>query len=225
MSGLTANQAFKDAFARLKNKEIRYFIARVEGSEIVIEKEGEPSSTFEEFKASVPKEEPRFLLYDYEKKLDDGQNKSKMIFALYCPDSLPIAKKIPYTSSTMSMQGAAPHTSHMQVGRDTQPRSTTMKNSMSRPSLTNSELFILNHFIFKFKLMSAFSSYPRTVLRARRGLLRRRYRRLRAVPRRGGRSRRRRHHLLQPSEPSRHLFPIPGQLNGPARIRSRRLRR
>ena len=74
--------------------------------------------TFEEFKAAVPKDQPRFLLYDYEKKLEDGQNKSKMIFALYCPDSLPIAKKIPYTSSVMSVQGAAPHTSHIQVRYD-----------------------------------------------------------------------------------------------------------
>ena len=118
MSGLTANQAFKDAFARLKNKETRYFIALVDGSELVVEKEGELASSFEEFKAAVPKDQPRFLLYDYEKKLEDGQNKSKMIFALYCPDSLPIAKKIPYTSSVMSVQGAAPHTSHIQVRYD-----------------------------------------------------------------------------------------------------------
>ena len=72
MSGLTANQAFKDAFARLKNKESRYFIARIDGSEIVIENEGPPTATFEDFKGAVPKEEPRFLLYDYEKKMDDG---------------------------------------------------------------------------------------------------------------------------------------------------------
>ncbi len=47
--------------------------------------------------------------------MEDGQNKSKMIFCLYCPDSLGIAKKIPYTSSALSMQNAAPHTSHLQI--------------------------------------------------------------------------------------------------------------
>lgn len=116
MSGITASEEFKAAFARLKSKEIRYFIASVEASNVKVEKEGERDSTFEEFRAAVPKDQPRFLLYDYEKDMDDGQHKSKMIFAIYCPDSIKIAVKIPYTSSVMAMQSAAPHTSHIQVG-------------------------------------------------------------------------------------------------------------
>jgi cofilin len=78
-----AIQHFNDM--RMKRTH-RYVILKVEGSQAVLESVGAREATFDAFKEAMPKNEPRFAVYDLEFKKEDGRSESKVVFIMYSPD-------------------------------------------------------------------------------------------------------------------------------------------
>jgi hypothetical protein len=78
-----------EAFTELRMKSThRYMIMKIsdDRSSIEIEHLGEKEATFDEFKAKVIPNSPRFIIYDLCWKTDDGRAVSKICFINYNPD-------------------------------------------------------------------------------------------------------------------------------------------
>merc|ERR1711862_143693 len=67
--------------------------------EVVFEKACPPKSDFAEFVASLPASDCRYAVYDFEYKAEDGGDRGKIVFVLWCPDTAKIKSKMIYTSS------------------------------------------------------------------------------------------------------------------------------
>jgi len=58
---------------------------------VEIERVGERSADMEEFKANLPKDQGRWIVYDAEWKEDDGRKVGKILLIAYSPDANPDA--------------------------------------------------------------------------------------------------------------------------------------
>eukprot|EP00352_Strombidinopsis_acuminata_P006837 CAMPEP_0176368264 /NCGR_PEP_ID=MMETSP0126-20121128/22476_1 /TAXON_ID=141414 ORGANISM="Strombidinopsis acuminatum, Strain SPMC142" /NCGR_SAMPLE_ID=MMETSP0126 /ASSEMBLY_ACC=CAM_ASM_000229 /LENGTH=110 /DNA_ID=CAMNT_0017726451 /DNA_START=105 /DNA_END=437 /DNA_ORIENTATION=+ len=63
-----------------------------EVNEILLENKGARDATFDDFKAAMPADEPRYAIYDLEYNTEDGRKESKLLFIMYSPDSCVGAK-------------------------------------------------------------------------------------------------------------------------------------
>ena len=81
-------------------------------TEIVVEKTGEPTSTYDEFLGTLPEAECRWAVYDFDYKREDGGIRNKLtFFSWYVPSLIP-------THAHSSARRAIPSTlSVEQVGR------------------------------------------------------------------------------------------------------------
>lgn len=83
---------FEDAVAatykELFKRKHRFMVVKIniEDSMIVVENTGARDATFEDFKAAIPKDEPRYAAYDLEFDVDE-RKVSKVIFMLFNPDT------------------------------------------------------------------------------------------------------------------------------------------
>lgn len=86
----------------------KYLVFKLDndGSSYIIDKKGEPSSTFENFKNDVPKNEPRYLVYDLDIVTYDGRKENKIIFILYSPDNSNVKHKFTYSTGKERLKSA-----------------------------------------------------------------------------------------------------------------------
>merc|ERR1712224_154013 len=102
-SGVGVSDECVQKFQELKlGHKLRYVLYRLSDdlSEIVIDKEGQPSAEYTEFTAALPKDDCRYAVYDFEYDQPDGGGKrSKILFVLWSPDTAKIKSKMLYTSS------------------------------------------------------------------------------------------------------------------------------
>lgn len=73
----------KDAFLELQRKKAyRYVIFKIDEkkNEVVVEKTGKPSENYEDFTASLPENDCRYAVYDYDFVTSDNCQKSKIFF-------------------------------------------------------------------------------------------------------------------------------------------------
>ena len=54
-----------------------------------MEKVGDNSATFEEFKNSLPEKDVRFCVFNFEGTTKDGRNVSKLVYVFWSPDTAP----------------------------------------------------------------------------------------------------------------------------------------
>lgn len=91
-----------DTFTGLKMKSThRYLVLKINdsGDKIVIDKLGEKAETFENMTDALPDDEGRYIVFDYEKNLDDGRQLKKLLYIFWSPDTASIKKKVLYSNN------------------------------------------------------------------------------------------------------------------------------
>ncbi|MED6222808.1 Actin-depolymerizing factor 7 [Stylosanthes scabra] len=96
-------QIDKDAvvsFLELKAKRnYRFIVFRIENQEVVVEKLGCPEETYDDFTASLPANECRYAVFDFDFTTDENCQKSKIFFIAWSPDTSRVREKMVYASS------------------------------------------------------------------------------------------------------------------------------
>jgi len=68
-------------FLELKAKRnFRFIVFKIENYEVVVEKLGSPTETYEDFTASLPANECRYAVFDFDFTTNENCQKSKIFF-------------------------------------------------------------------------------------------------------------------------------------------------
>ncbi|KAK3220718.1 hypothetical protein Dsin_014688 [Dipteronia sinensis] len=87
-------------FLELKAKRnFRFIVFKIENQQVVVEKLGGPSETYDDFTASFPADECRYAVYDFDFITEENCQKSKIFFIAWSPDSSRVRMKMVYASS------------------------------------------------------------------------------------------------------------------------------
>jgi cofilin len=82
-SGMGVAEETKTSFLDLKRKKShRYVIFRIDDKEkeVIVEKQGAPWESYDDFTAALPSDDCRFAVYDYDFVTEDNCQKSKIFF-------------------------------------------------------------------------------------------------------------------------------------------------
>ncbi|XP_042414409.1 actin-depolymerizing factor 7-like [Zingiber officinale] len=102
VSGMAVNDDCKLKFLELKAKRTyRFIIYRIDEKlkQILVEKLGEPNLTYDDFTASLPANECRYAIYDFDFVTEENCQKSKIFFIAWSPDTSRVRSKMLYASS------------------------------------------------------------------------------------------------------------------------------
>eukprot|EP00730_Choanoeca_flexa_P003560 TRINITY_DN11442_c4_g2_i1.p1 TRINITY_DN11442_c4_g2~~TRINITY_DN11442_c4_g2_i1.p1 ORF type:complete len:141 (+),score=52.80 TRINITY_DN11442_c4_g2_i1:36-458(+) len=100
-SGVAVNDAVVEAFTQMKMKhDNKYMIMRISEdlTEIVVESTVK-SAEYTDFVSALPADDCRYAVYDFDYKLKDGGERSKLLFYVWCPDNSKIKSKMLYAAS------------------------------------------------------------------------------------------------------------------------------
>ena len=99
--GLRPSDDCINEYKELKmSQKYRYIIYKIEGeNKIVIESTGERTKTYEDFVASLPKDEPRYAIFDFSHTMANDRKVEKLVFVHWCPDDSKVKKRMISTSS------------------------------------------------------------------------------------------------------------------------------
>ncbi|XWS46066.1 hypothetical protein CRYUN_Cryun14cG0032500 [Craigia yunnanensis] len=67
--------------------------------QVIVEKLGSPEETYEDFTNSLPANECRYAVFDYNFTTDENCQKSKILFFAWSPDTSRVRNKMLYASS------------------------------------------------------------------------------------------------------------------------------
>ncbi|GAB4844472.1 Actin-depolymerizing factor 10 [Ancistrocladus abbreviatus] len=101
-SGMAVNDECKLKFLELKAKRnYRFIVFKIEEKlqQVMVEKLGGPNETYEDFTNSLPANECRYAVYDYNFTTDENCQKSKIFFFAWSPDTSKVRSKMLYASS------------------------------------------------------------------------------------------------------------------------------
>ncbi|GER43511.1 actin depolymerizing factor [Striga asiatica] len=101
-SGMAVHDDCKLRFLELKAKRThRFIIFKIEEKQkqVVVEKVGEPTQTYDDFCANLPADECRYAVYDFDFVTAENCQKSKIFFIAWSPDTSRIRNKMIYASS------------------------------------------------------------------------------------------------------------------------------
>eukprot|EP01120_Amphizonella_sp_Union-15-10_P017553 TRINITY_DN9783_c0_g2_i2.p1 TRINITY_DN9783_c0_g2~~TRINITY_DN9783_c0_g2_i2.p1 ORF type:complete len:142 (-),score=16.44 TRINITY_DN9783_c0_g2_i2:16-441(-) len=101
MTSVTVNNACLTEFSDFKLKKYRYLFFKISDDrhEIVLDKIGDSSRTYDDFLADLPDNEPRYVVYNFEYDAGyDGTN-SKVLFFSWAPDTSKIKDKMIYAGT------------------------------------------------------------------------------------------------------------------------------
>lgn len=73
--------------------------------EVVIEKKGERSKTFDDFVEDLPENDCRYGVIDVEFETKDGRPTSKIVFITWNPDTASVRPKMLYSGSKEAVKG------------------------------------------------------------------------------------------------------------------------
>ncbi|XP_042419076.1 actin-depolymerizing factor 7-like [Zingiber officinale] len=102
VSGMAVNDDCKLKFLELKAKRTyRFIIYKIDEKlkQILVEKFGEPNQTYDDFTASLPANECRYAIYDFDFVTEENCQKSKIFFIAWSPDTSRVRSKMLYASS------------------------------------------------------------------------------------------------------------------------------
>ncbi|KAK4408838.1 Actin-depolymerizing factor 2 [Sesamum angolense] len=89
-------------FMELKTKRThRFIVFKIEEKQkqVIVEKLGEPSQTYDDFTASLPADECRYAVYDFDFMTEENVPKSRIFFVAWSPDTARVRSKMIYASS------------------------------------------------------------------------------------------------------------------------------
>ncbi|KMT17538.1 hypothetical protein BVRB_2g037400 [Beta vulgaris subsp. vulgaris] len=101
-SGMAVDDQCKLKFLELKTKRTyRFIIFKIEEKQkqVIVEKVGEPSESYEDFAASIPADECRYAVYDFDFVTAENCQKSRIFFIAWSPDTAKVRSKMIYASS------------------------------------------------------------------------------------------------------------------------------
>ncbi|KAI3471133.1 hypothetical protein Pfo_027796 [Paulownia fortunei] len=99
-SGMAVEDECKLKFLELKAKRnYRFIIFKIEGQQVVVEKLGSPEESYDDFTASLPSDECRYAVFDFDFITNENCQKSKIFFIAWSPDTSKVRMKMVYASS------------------------------------------------------------------------------------------------------------------------------
>ncbi|CAK9164967.1 unnamed protein product [Ilex paraguariensis] len=101
-SGIAVNDECKLKFLELKAKRNhRFIVFKIEEKihQVTIEKLGQPEESYDDFTSSLPDNECRYAVYDFDFTTNDNCQKSKIFFIAWSPDASRVRSKTLYASS------------------------------------------------------------------------------------------------------------------------------
>nr|CAD1835130.1 unnamed protein product [Ananas comosus var. bracteatus] len=101
-SGMAVHDDCKARFLELKAKRIyRFIVFRIEEKlqQVTVEKLGQPDESYDDFTASLPPDECRYAVFDFDFVTDENCQKSKIFFISWAPDTSKTRSKMLYASS------------------------------------------------------------------------------------------------------------------------------
>jgi cofilin len=83
-SGMAVEDDCKLRFLELKAKRsYRFIVFKIEQQQVMVEKLGEPNESYEDFAASLPANECRYAVYDYDFTTTENFQRSKIFFVAW----------------------------------------------------------------------------------------------------------------------------------------------
>lgn len=85
-SGMAVNDECKLKFLELKAKRsYRFIVFKIEEKiqQVTVEKVGQPNESYDDFTASLPADECRYAVYDFDFTTDENCQKSKIFFVAW----------------------------------------------------------------------------------------------------------------------------------------------
>ncbi|KAK9157233.1 hypothetical protein Scep_003807 [Stephania cephalantha] len=103
-SGIAVHDECKLKFLELKAKRTyRFIVFKIEEKQkqkqVIVEKVGEPAESYDDFAASLPADECRYAVYDFDFVTAENCQKSRIFFIAWSPDSSRVRSKMIYASS------------------------------------------------------------------------------------------------------------------------------
>ncbi|CAL1398921.1 unnamed protein product [Linum trigynum] len=101
-SGMAVHDDCKLKFLELKAKRNhRFIVFKIDEKiqQVAVEKIGSPTSTYQEFTNSLPADECRYAVFDFDFTTDENCQKSKIFFIAWAPDTSRVRSKMLYASS------------------------------------------------------------------------------------------------------------------------------
>ncbi|RVW13443.1 Actin-depolymerizing factor 1 [Vitis vinifera] len=101
-SGMAVNDECKLKFLELKAKRNhRFIVFKIEEKiqQVVVEKLGSPDESYDAFTSSLPANECRYAVFDFDFTTDENCQKSKIFFIAWAPDTSRVRSKMLYASS------------------------------------------------------------------------------------------------------------------------------
>ncbi|KAI0629736.1 actin depolymerizing factor [Trametes polyzona] len=106
-SGVGVNPKCLEAFQELKlGRKTKYIVFTLspDNTEIVVEKTGPSTSTYDDFISELPEAECRWAVYDFDYEKEDGGKRSKITFYCWSPDDSKIKQKMLFASSKEALR-------------------------------------------------------------------------------------------------------------------------
>ncbi|KAA8516030.1 hypothetical protein F0562_019209 [Nyssa sinensis] len=101
-SGMAVDDECKLKFLELKAKRNhRFIVFKIDEKiqQVAVEKVGGPEETYEDFANSLPADECRYAVYDFDFTTAENCQKSKIFFIAWAPDTSRVRSKMLYASS------------------------------------------------------------------------------------------------------------------------------
>ncbi|KAI9194711.1 hypothetical protein LWI28_008507 [Acer negundo] len=101
-SGMGVAEHSKSTFLELQRKKVyRYVIFKIDDkkNEVVVEKTGGPAESYDDFTSSLPENDCRYAIYDFDYVTSENCQKSKIFFIAWSPSVSRIRAKMLYATS------------------------------------------------------------------------------------------------------------------------------
>ncbi|KAM5560059.1 actin-depolymerizing factor 2 [Rosa sericea] len=101
-SGMAVHDECKLKFLELKTKRTyRSIVYKIEEKQkqVIVEATGDPTQTYENFTDSLPSDECRYAVFDFDFLTPEGVPKSRIFFIAWSPDTSRVRNKMIYASS------------------------------------------------------------------------------------------------------------------------------
>ncbi|KAL6527689.1 hypothetical protein OROMI_029500 [Orobanche minor] len=108
-SGMPVADESTNTFLELKKKKVhRYVIYKIdeEKNEVVVEKTGGPAESYDDFSESLPENDCRYAIYDFDFVTSENCRKSKIFFFAWSPATSRVRAKVLYATSKHSIKSA-----------------------------------------------------------------------------------------------------------------------
>ncbi|XP_031260020.1 actin-depolymerizing factor 8 [Pistacia vera] len=99
---MAVNDECKLKFFELKAKRNhRFIVFKIDEQiqQVTVEKVGSPEETYDDFTNSLPANECRYAVFDFDFTTEENVQKSKIFFIAWAPDSSRVRSKMVYSSS------------------------------------------------------------------------------------------------------------------------------